>query len=229
MNDDSEQANESIDAAIPTERTDEHFVERHATFLKHIQTKPIGLLFLGDSITRRWVDVPELWHQYFAKYQPANFGVGGDAVQNLLWRVQNGQIEGIKPRVIVLFIGTNNVPTNTGSEIAAAIGKVIDVIQSKLPQTKILLLAIFPRGPQTPESANAQNPYYMDIVTAANKELAALDNSDTVRFLDLGTLFISSDGNINTDIMPDQLHLIEPGYKIWGEAMAELLEEMMRG
>jgi beta-glucosidase len=228
MNNDPEQANESIDAAIPTERTDEHFVERHATFLNHIQTKPIGLLFLGDSITRRWVDVLELWHHYFAPYQPANFGVGGDAVQNLLWRVQNGQIDGIKPRVIVLFIGTNNVPTNTSSETAAAIGKVIDVIQSKLPQTKILLLAIFPRGPQTPDRADAQNPYYMDIVTAANKELAALDNGDTVRFLDLGPLFISSDGNINTDIMTDQLHLIEPGYKIWGEAMADLLEEMMR-
>ncbi|MBN1887586.1 MAG: hypothetical protein JW850_06335 [Thermoflexales bacterium] len=220
-------ASDYVDASAPIERTDEHFIERHATFLKRIKEGPIGLLFLGDSITRRWVDVPGLWNHYFARYRPANFGVGGDVTQSLLWRVQHGEIDDIDPRVIVLLIGTNNVPTHTGADIAAAIRQVVDMIRMKLPETKILLLAILPRGPQRQDRADANNPYYMDIIHTANAELAKLDNGDSIRFLDMGSQFIGPDGNIQTAFMPDQLHLVEPGYKIWGEAMKELLEEMI--
>lgn len=222
-----ELAGGQIDAATPIERTDEHFVERHATFLKRIKEGPIGLLFFGDSIMRRWVETPELWNQYFAKYQPANFGVGGDAVQNLLWRVQNGEIDDVDPHVIVLLIGTNNVPTNTGEEIAIGIRKVVDTIQMKLSETKIILLAIFPRGPQRQDQADVDNPYYMDSIKIVNGELAKLDNGDSIRFLDFGSMFIGADGNIETTFMPDQLHLVEPGYEIWVEAMADLLADMM--
>jgi lysophospholipase L1-like esterase len=222
-------ASDYVDASAPIERTDEHFIERHATFLKRIKEGPIGLLFLGDSITRRWVDVPGLWNHYFAQYQAANFGVGGDVTQSLLWRVQHGEIDDIDPRVIVLLIGTNNVPTHTGADIAAAVRKAVDIIRAKLPASKILLLAILPRGPQRQDRADANNPYYMDIIHTANDELAKLDNGDSIRFLDMGFRFIGPDGNIETAFMPDQLHLIEPGYKVWGEAMKELLEEMMHG
>ena len=225
LSDDS--MNEAVDASLPTWRDDEHFIERHDTFLKWIMERPIDLLFLGDSITRRWVDVRPLWEHYFAIYQPANFGVGGDAVQNLLWQIQNGQLDGFEPRVIVLLIGANNVPTNTGEEIASAINKVIDIIQKKLPDTQIILLAIFPRGPQTPDKGNKENPYYMDIVNIANAELAKLGNEDNIHFLDFGSQFIGPDGEIDTDLMPDQLHIIEPGFKIWGEAMKDLLAELM--
>ena len=153
-----QQEPEKVDASLPTFRDDEHFIERHDTFLKWIEEEPIGLLFLGDSITRRWVDNLDLWNQYFAQYDPINFGVGGDALQNVLWRIQNGQIDNMSPKVLVLLIGTNNVPTNTGAEIAAAMGKVIGIIRSKLPDTAILLHLIFPRGPQKPELANEENP-----------------------------------------------------------------------
>ncbi|MBN1428197.1 MAG: GDSL family lipase [Anaerolineae bacterium] len=220
-------AGELVDASTPAERTDEHFIERHATFLRRIKDGPIGVLFLGDSITRRWVEAPELWEHYFGDYQPANFGVGGDAIQNLLWRILNGEIDGIHPRVIVLLIGTNNVPTHTGAEIAAAVGKVVDTLQEKLPETRILLVAIFPRGPQNRDDANADNPYYMDVVNAANSELVKLDNGDTIRVLDIGSSLIGPDGNIIAELMPDQLHLVEPGYKVWAEAMKGLLQDMM--
>ena len=220
-------ANERVDASTPVERTDEHFVERHATFLRRIKDGPIGLLFLGDSITRRWVDIPELWNRYFGEYQPANFGVGGDAIHNLLWRIQNGEIDAIHPHVVVLLIGTNNVPTNTGAEIATAIGKVVEILRERLPETKILLIALLPRGPQKQDDADADNPYYMDIISLANSRLAKLDNGNTVRVLDIGSSFIGPDGNIITSLMPDQLHLVEPGYVMWAESMRELLKEMM--
>jgi platelet-activating factor acetylhydrolase IB subunit beta/gamma len=215
------------DALTPTERTDEHFIERHATFLKQAKETTIRLLFLGDSITRRWVDVLNLWEHYFAHYQPANFGVGGDVVESLLWRVQNGEIDNIQPRVVVLLIGTNNVPTNSGSEIADSIRQIVATIQMKLPQTKILLMAIFPRGPQVQSNSDATNPYFMDVVHTANKLLSSLDNQDSIRFLDIGPLFFGADGEIDTSLMPDRLHLIEPGYKIWAESMKDILKDMM--
>lgn len=220
-------AGDHVDAAAPVERTDEHFIERHATFLRRIKEGPIGVLFLGDSIMRRWVDVPELWSHYFGNYQPANFGIGGDVTQSLLWRIQNGEIDDIHPRVIVLLIGTNNVPTNTGAEIAAAIGKVVDILRGRLPETKILLVAILPRGPQSRDGAGPDNPYYMDVINLANSELARLDNGNTIRVLDIGPSFIGADGNIIASLMPDLLHLIEPGYRVWAESMRELLQDML--
>lgn len=219
---------EKVDAYLPTYRDDEHFIERHDTFLKWIQEEPIGLLFLGDSITRRWVDNLHLWNQYFAKYDPINFGVGGDALQNVLWRIQNGEIDSVSPKGLVLLIGTNNVPTNTGLEIAAAMRKVVSIMRSKLPDTIILLHTIFPRGPQKPELASQENPYYMDIVNAANKEIAAIADGDMVRLVDIGDRFLDEAGNIDTTLMPDQLHLVEPGYVIWGEVLQELLAGIMK-
>ncbi|MFZ6029018.1 MAG: GDSL-type esterase/lipase family protein [Chloroflexota bacterium] len=221
--------NEPIDACLPAQRTDEHALERHATFLKRIQEAPIDLLFLGDSITRRWAEVPHLWERYFAVYRPANFGVGGDATQNLLWRIQHGELDGIHPRVIVLLIGTNNAPTHNGQEVAAAVYKIVAVIRARLPQTRLLLMAIFPRGPQTPECANGDNPFYMDVIRVANTELAKLDDGETIRFLDIGASFIGADGELVSAYMPDGLHLVEAGYLVWGDAMKGLLDEMMIG
>lgn len=225
----SSQAQENPFAAAlaPEERTDEHFVERHSLFLKMIQETTIRLLFLGDSITRRWVDYPELWNEYFSQYQPANFGVGGDLAQNLLWRIQNGELDQIHPHVIVLLIGTNNIPTHSGSAITDTIRLTVATIQEKIPKSKILLMALFPRGPQCQSKSDENNPYYMNVVNAVNKKLLSLDNQDSIFYLDIGSSFLAPDGEINTTLLPDQLHLIRPGYKIWGEALRGVLEKIM--
>lgn len=212
----------------PQERTDEHFIERHAYFLKLIQETKIRLLFLGDSITRRWVDNLHLWDQYFGLYQPANFGVGGDVVESLLWRIQNGEIDNIQPEAIILLIGTNNIPTHSASSISTTIRQIVATIQEKQPNTKIILMAIFPRGPQERSKANQNNPYYMDIINAVNRDLASLDNQDSIQFFDIGSDFLRSDGEIDTSLMPDQLHIIEPGYQIWGETLVDFLEWLMK-
>jgi len=215
------------DALSPEFRNDEHFIERHAYFLKLIQETTIRLLFLGDSITRRWVENLPVWEKFFARYQPANFGVGGDMAQNLLWRIQNGELEDVQPEVIVLLIGTNNIPTHSASEIAATIRLIVATMREKLPKTKIVLMAIFPRGPQDRSKANVNNPYYMEKVNAVNRNLASLDDRDSICFLDIGAAFLRLDGEIDTSLLPDQLHLIEPGYQIWGEALKAVLEKLM--
>jgi lysophospholipase L1-like esterase len=219
--------NPFAEALSPESRNDEHCIERHAYFLKLIQETTIRLLFLGDSITRRWVENLPVWEKFFERYQPANFGVGGDMAQSLLWRIQNGELEGVQPEVIVLLIGTNNVPNHSSAEIAATIRQIVATIQEKLPKTKIVLMAIFPRGPQDPSKADENNPYYMEAVNAINHNLASLGDQDSTYFLDIGSAFLGPDGEIDTSLLPDQLHLIEPGYQIWGEALKEVLEKLM--
>jgi platelet-activating factor acetylhydrolase IB subunit beta/gamma len=223
----SQPDNPFADALPPEARDDEHFIERHTLFLKLIRETNIRLLFLGDSITRRWVENYHLWEHFLGQYQPANFGVGGDMAQNLLWRVQNGEIDHIQPEVVVLLIGTNNMPTHSGTEIAATLRLIVATIREKLPKTKIVLMAIFPRGPQDRSKADEDNPYYMDKVNFVNKQLASLDNQETIYFVDIGASFLGSDGEVDTSLLPDQLHLIEPGYQIWGEALKGILEKMI--
>ena len=219
--------NPNAKALPPTERTDEHFIERHATFLTQSKETTVRLLFLGDSITRRWVDYPKLWNGFFAHYQPANFGVGGEVAQSLLWRIQNGELDHIQPEVVVLLIGTNNAPTHSGSEIAATIRLIVATIQMKLSKAKILLMAIFPRGPQDQSKSDENNPYYMDVINTANELLSSLDDKDSIHFLDIGKSFWGPDGEIDTSLLPDQLHLIGPGYQIWGDALKDILGRLM--
>jgi lysophospholipase L1-like esterase len=217
------------DASVPAERTDANFVERHEAFLKRGKEGPIGVLFLGDSITRRWAEVPEIWSRYCGRYQPANFSIGGDTTQNVIWRIEHGELDGIHPRVVVLMIGTNNSASNTGTEIAAAVRQIVGMIRAKLPGTRVLLLAIFPRGPQKKEDGSVDDGVKRrEAIHAANNELAKLDDGLSIRFLDIGPKFFGPDGRIPSAIMPDQLHLVAPGYQIWAEAMQPLLDEMMR-
>ena len=218
------------DASAATEKTDAtgKFQKMHASFLERGKAGPMGVLFLGDSITEGWKGASEVWDQSFGKYQPANFGIGGDQTQHVIWRIENGELDGIKPRVVVLMLGTNNTGANTAEEIAAADTKIVSLIRKKLPQSKVLLLAVFPRGPRKSATGTDDGVERMKIIRTVNSKLAKLDDGRTVRFLDLGPKFLDGSGAIPMSIMPDQLHLSPAGYKIWAEAMMPLLQEMMR-
>jgi lysophospholipase L1-like esterase len=213
------------DASTASMRTDEHATERHAAIMALPNRASARLVFLGDSITRRWAEVPELWKRYFQKYDPVNLGVGSDATQNVIWRIENGELDGMNPRVLVLLIGANNAPTNCGEEIAAAVEKIVGIIRVKLPRTRILLMAIFPRGPQ--KRGTPEDPFSMDAIRRANEGLAALADAKTVRFLDIGSLFLGPDGEIDTALLADKLHPAAAGFAVWGDAIAPILEEMM--
>lgn len=218
------------DAAVGAPKEgNKRFFDRHASFLARAKAGPIGLLFLGDSITEGWTKAPHIWDHYFAQYQPANFGIGGDQTQHVIWRIEQGELDGIAPKVLVLMIGTNNTTWHTAEQIAAADRRIVELIRAKLPQTKILLLAIFPRGlDKNKEGGINPSTFRMDKINAVNAELAKLDDGKMIRFLDINAKFLGQDGKIPYGIMPDQLHPNAAGYQIWADAIAPLLKEMMQ-
>lgn len=225
-----------VDASAPIEKNDlsGKFRKKHAEFLERAKAGPIGVLFLGDSITEGWGKAPHVWQHYYGKLEPANFGIGGDQTQHVVWRIENGELDGIHPKVVVLMLGTNNSAGHTAAEIAAADKKIVEMIRAKIPETKVLLLAIFPRGarknPQgeITEQSIADATKRMAVITAVNAELAKLDDGKSVRYLDIGEKFLGQDGKIPWTIMPDQLHPTAAGYQLWAEAMDPLLKEMLK-
>lgn len=223
-----------VDASAPIARTDKPaFYTLHDEFLARGKSGPIGVLFLGDSITERWKQAPHIWEHYFGKYQPANFGIGGDRTHNVVWRIENGELDGIKPRVVVLMLGTNNTDVHSAEQIAAADGKIIGMIRKKIPGAKVLLLAIFPRDARKNADGLIVEANVADaakravIIDKANALLAKLDDGKQVRFLDINHVFLGRDGRIPWTIMPDQLHLSPAGYQLWAEAIDKPLAEMM--
>lgn len=205
------------------------FFQKHESFLARGKAGPVGLLFLGDSITEGWKSVGEIWDKHYGAHQPANFGIGGDQTQHVLWRIENGELDGLSPKVVVLMIGTNNSGAHTAAQIAEANRRIVAQIRAKLPQTKVLLLAIFPRGPRTLRDGTAE-PWEqrMAVIRGVNAELARLDDGRNVRFLDVGPAFLAADGTIPADVMPDQLHLSPKGYQLWADAMQPALDAMLK-
>lgn len=225
----------ALDASQPiakTGRDKELFLQLHESFLARGKEGPVGLLFLGDSITRQFTKyAPKVWEEYFGKYQPANFGIGGDLTQHLIWRIENGELAGLDPKVTVLLIGTNNTSTHSAEQILAANTKIVRMVREKLPDSKVLLLGIFPRGPRNPDKNGVPRDNgvaRMAIIDEVNSGLAKLDDGKNIRFLNINAVFLSPDGKIPNEVMPDQLHPREKGYILWARAMKPLLEEMLQ-
>lgn len=202
-------------------KIDAGWLRRHEGFLERLK-QPVGMVFIGDSITDGWNGQKPLWDERFGKYEPANFGIGGDRTQHLLWRIEHGELDGISPKVVVVMIGTNN-NSKTPSEIAAGTTAVVKAIRAKLPETKVLLLSIFPRG------ATSADPLRQKMAQA-NETLAKLDEGKEgkVRFFKLWDQFLEPDGTLTREIMPDLLHLSTKGYTIWADAIGPVLEEMVK-
>jgi lysophospholipase L1-like esterase len=203
---------------------------RHEAYVARAKAGGVDLLFLGDSITDGWRwgnGGSQIWPKLYEPRHAANFGIGYDRIQNVLWRIENGELEKISPRVIVLLIGTNNTgkeddgkPRNTTPEIIAGISNLVRQIQFRLPQSKILLLGIFPRGEKT-DPIRGQ-------VQAVNAGIAGLDDPGKVKFLDLGAKFLAPDGTLSRDLFPDLLHPNAKGYQIWADAMEPVLTELLK-
>lgn len=218
-----------VDASAPIPKPDERFKTKHASFLERAKQGPVDLLFLGDSITEGWGKAPAIWEKYYGKHRPANFGIGGDTTQNVIWRIENGELDGIKPKVVVLMLGTNNTSSHNAQQIAAADRKIVGMIRTKLPEAKVLVLAVFPRGPRKNRDGSMDDGVKrMEIIKAVNKELAKLADGKKVFFLDINAKFLGADGKIPNEIMPDQLHPNVAGYQIWADAMQPTLEKLMQ-
>ena len=222
-------APQSADVAAPKigkdGQVDKGFIGAHESFLKRGKEGPIGVLFLGDSITAGWKGGgKEVWQQHYAALEAANFGIGGDRTQHVLWRMENGELDGIKPKVLVLMIGTNNIG-DTAENITKGDQKIIAGIHAKLPETKLLLLGIFPRGADPKDAGVAGMRAKIKTV---NAELAKLDDGAKTFYLDIGGKFLDAEGVLPKDIMPDALHPNAKGYQIWFEAMQPLLDKLLK-
>jgi lysophospholipase L1-like esterase len=196
------------------------WMEVHKSFLVLAKKGHIDLLFLGDSITQMWNE-NSIWRRFYGARHAANFGIGGDRTQNVLWRIQNGELDGIEPKVAVLLIGTNNLYSDTPDEIAQGIAAIVAELRRRLPKTQVLLLGIFPRA-RKPNAVRER-------LRSVNERIARLDDGTHVRYLDIGKAFLNDDGSISADIMPDRdaLHLNMKGYRIWAEAMEPTLWSML--
>ncbi len=195
--------------------------ERHAQFLEIVKKGDIDLVFFGDSITDGWrgKNGKKAWDESFAPLKAANFGIGGDRTQHVLWRIQNGELEGIAPKLAVVMIGTNN-GGDSAEDVAAGITAIVKEIQKRSPKTKILLLGIFPRN-EKPNPGREKND-------KVNSMVAKLDDGGkSLKYLDIGASFLQPDKTLSKEVMPDFLHLSEKGYEIWAKAVLPSVKELM--
>lgn len=206
----------------------EWWMPRHEEKLAEIARRkaagePTDLVFIGDSITHNWEQHNKpLWDEFWGKYHALNLGYGGDRTENVLWRLQHGEIDGIAPKVAVMMIGTNNTGFRMEEPqlIYAGIKRDIQEIQKHLPHTKILLLAIFPRGEKADDGQRMNNE-------KVNALLPKLADGKRVFFLNINKAFLAPDGTLSKDIMPDLLHPNGEGYKIWQREMQPTLDKLM--
>ena len=195
---------------------------RHQAFVEIAKKGDIDLLFVGDSITDWWAKSGlDTWNANFAALKPANFGIAGDTTQGVLWRMQNGELEGFKAKLIVLMLGTNNINRNPVDEIVDGNRLIVEEFKKRQPQAKVLMLGVFPRG------AAADNPFRATI-KEMNGKLATLADNRQVFFKDIGATFLEPDGSMSTDVMPDGLHPSAKGYQIWADAIRDDVKRLMQ-
>lgn len=180
------------------------------------------VIFIGDSITQGWEGAgKDVWEQYYAKRNTVNLGIGGDRTQHVLWRLDNGNLDGLKPKAAVVMIGTNNSngEDNTPGQIVEGVTAIVKKLREKLPDTKVLLVAIFPRS----ENFTAQRGKILQV----NQVLRRLADDKNVFWIDFGHQFVNSDGLIPADLMPDYLHLTKAGYALWAEELEGKLSSIL--
>jgi lysophospholipase L1-like esterase len=184
----------------------------------------VDLLMIGDSITHGWEGAgKKVWDENYADKHALNIGFSGDRTEHVLWRLQHGEVEGISPKLAVIMIGTNNTGhrQDPPEQTAAGIKAIISELAERIPDTKVLLLGIFPRGADENDSLRQINDRINDIIKtfADDKKIFYLDFSDQ---------FLDDDAKLPKSIMPDLLHPNEAGYQIWAKAMNPMIDQLMK-
>jgi len=204
-----------------------NFQAKHKANLAVAAEGTAELLLVGDSITDFWRNAEgpfagkPVLDKYFGQWKIANFGIAGDTTQGVLYRLQNGEGKGIKPRAIMMMIGTNNTARNTPAEIAEGIGAIVLELQKDFPDAKILLLGVFPRGRTAADPLRAS-------IAQINTIISRLNDGTRVQYLDIGAKFLDASGTIPPEVMSDALHPSTKGYEIWAEAVNAPLTALMK-
>jgi lysophospholipase L1-like esterase len=178
------------------------------------------VVFLGDSITAGWRGAPA-YREAFSKYTPLNLGVAGDHTQNVLWRIQQGTLDGLSPQVVVVMIGVNNLGGGfTPEATVGGVQAVVSAVQERLPRTRILLLAILPARHSREEGLRSK-------IADTNALLARIGWPGSVSFRDVGSVFLDSEGKISKTVMRDFLHPTAEGYELLCASVDPLIQELL--
>jgi lysophospholipase L1-like esterase len=204
------------------------WLPRHEKKLEEVRKlkaagKSPKVVFIGDSITEGWENAGKpVWQRYYAKYDAVALGFGGDHTENVLWRLRHGEVDGIAPKVAVLMIGTNNAGDRNDDPAATAAGvkAIIDELHGRLPKTKVLLLAVFPREEQPSALLRRLNE-------SVNAIIANYADGRSVFFANINAALLNTDGTLSRDVMPDLLHPQEKGYEIWARNIEPVLKKLL--
>jgi lysophospholipase L1-like esterase len=216
----------------PVFRTDANSLVAHSQLLAKAKQPGIDVYFEGDSITRRWgtFDYPDLlanWKENFFGWNAADFGWGGDRTQNILWRLENGELDGINPKVVVLLAGTNNVSNASApadadartADISRGIQAIVRIIQEKAPAATIIVFGIFPRN---------DNMAFMPVIDKINRSLPAMADGKKIRYLNINDKLADGNGTLIGGMMnADKLHLTVKAYQVWADALKPILTELL--
>lgn len=207
-------------AVVPVARTNASWIHRHESMNQQAQQGHIDLIYVGDSIVEHFNNQGKaVWGHYYEGRHALNLGIGGDRTEHVLWRFDHGNIDGISPKLAIVMIGQNNGGHNTADEIAAGVTAVVQRLRTRLPNTKILLLAIFQRREKpTPERA---------VLARANEIISKLADGKTIFYMDINHLFVQPDGSIPRVLMYDFEHPTPLGHRVWAEAIEPKVAELM--
>ncbi|NQT81914.1 hypothetical protein HQ563_02750 [bacterium] len=219
----------------PIARMDQNSRIAHAQLLEKARKGGIDVYFEGDSITRRWgaLDYPELlanWRQNFFGWNAADFAWGSDTVQNILWRIENGELDNVHPKVIVLLAGTNNIGSRPSrgdddpriAEVTAGIRAILNICQAKAPEATIILTGIFPRNDNTGNPTGV-----MPLINRINENIAGLADGNKVRYININDKLADDAGNLYAGMTMDRLHLSLKGCQVWADTLKPILTELL--
>jgi len=222
-----------VPADEPVARTDQNSMTAHAQLLEKARKGRIDIYFEGDSITRRWgaTDYPDLlanWNRNFFGWNAADFGWGADTIQNILWRLHHGELDGVNPEIVVLLAGTNNVGNTVSpggdeakvADITRGIQALLRIVETKAPDAAIVLTGIFPRN---------DNPAVMPTIDKINNHLSKLADGRKIRYLNVNDKLADKDGKLFDGMMNagDKLHPTIKGYQIWADALKPIFSELL--
>lgn len=237
--DTSRSVNTAIIPVPKLENDSYNWWDRHAEVLRIKDSINPEIVLIGNSITHFWgglpvskdkngVDIkprgPNAWAGLFGPYRVLNLGFGWDRTQNVLWRLDHGEIDGLHPRIVIIEIGTNNTSQtanariNTAPEIVVGIAAICKRLKSKVPHAKIILMALLPRG-KTPDDPHRA------IINETNKILAAFAKKQRITFVNVGHSFLAPDGTFLPGTTIDYVHPTDAGYQIWADGIRPYIDK----
>ena len=216
----------------PKARGDTNSQKAHLELVEKAKRGGIDVYFIGDSITRRWgtsdpqyAELLKNWTENFYGWNAGDFGWGADRIQNILWRLENGELDGVNPKVIVVLAGTNDVGARPAdeakvAEIVRGIKAIVNVCQEKAPGATIILTGIFPRN---------DNPTVMPSINRINEGIGALADGKSIRYLNVNDRLSDQDGKLYDGMMnrTDKLHPTVKGYQVWADGLKPILTELL--